>query len=127
VRAVAGEQSPTVALKRDGTVVAWVFNNAGQAAVPAGLRDIMAIAAGAHYTVALRSSYRFGGFVAPVNAAPIINTLKAGVALPVKFGLGGNQGFDILASGYPAASRIVATPTPAPMKSSRPWMPTTAA
>jgi hypothetical protein len=110
VRANAGGQFHTVALKRDGTVVAWGDNQYGQAIVPDGLRNIMAVSAGGWHTVALKSSYSFGGFVAPVNARPIVNTLEAGVAVPVKFGLGGNQGLDIFASGYPAASRVLCNP-----------------
>jgi hypothetical protein len=70
----------------------------------------MAIAAGAYHTVALKSSYRFGGFVAPVNAPPIVNTLKASAGVPVKFSLGGNQGLNIFASGYPASRMVSCRP-----------------
>jgi hypothetical protein len=106
VRAIAAGGFHSVALKSDGTVVAWGYGGLGQTDIPAGLRDIMAIAAGAFHTVALKSSYRFGGFLAPVNAPPIVNTLKAGTAVPVRFKLGGNQGLDIFARGYPV-SRLV--------------------
>jgi hypothetical protein len=105
VRAIAAGGRHTVALKSDGTVVAWGLNSVGQTDVPAGLRDIMAIAVGAggHHTVALKSSYSFGGFVAPVNAPPIVNTLKADAGVPVKFSLGGNKGLAIFTQGYPAS------------------------
>ena len=63
----------------------------------------MAVAAGFNHTVALKSNYNFSGFIGPVNALPIVNTLMAGVGVPVKFRLGGNQGLNIFASGYPAS------------------------
>jgi alpha-tubulin suppressor-like RCC1 family protein len=44
-----------VALKSDGTVVAWGQNSDGQTNVPVGLRGVMAIAAGSRHTVALKS------------------------------------------------------------------------
>jgi hypothetical protein len=100
-----------VALKRDGTVVGWGLNSFGQSTAPDGLRDIMAIAAGGLHTVVLKSSYSFGGFVSPVNARPIVNTLEAGVGVPVKFSLGGNQGLDIFASGYPTSPKVLCSPS----------------
>jgi hypothetical protein len=110
VRAIAAGAFHTVALKRDGTVVAWGANGNGETNVPAGLRDVMAIAAGNEHTLALKSSYRFSGFLAPVNAPPIVNTLKAGVGVPVKFRLGGNQGLNIFASGYPVSRMVSCRP-----------------
>ncbi len=46
----------TVALKVDGTVLAWGDNDCGQATVPAGLTNIVAVAAGGMHSVALRDS-----------------------------------------------------------------------
>jgi hypothetical protein len=43
----------------------------------------------------------FNGFFPPVDNPPIVNKVKAGSAVPVKFSLGGDFGLDILASGYP--------------------------
>jgi hypothetical protein len=43
-----------VALKQDGTVVAWGGNSEGQTTVPAGLSGVVAIAAGWSHTVALK-------------------------------------------------------------------------
>jgi len=43
-----------MALRRDGTVVAWGDNYYGQLNVPAGLRDVKSIAAGDTYSMALR-------------------------------------------------------------------------
>lgn len=52
-----------------------------------------------HYSVV----YSFSGFLQPVDNYPTVNTVNAGAAVPVRFSLGGNQGLDIFASGYPKA------------------------
>jgi hypothetical protein len=44
-----------LALKQDGTVVGWGWNNFGQATVPPGLSNIIAVAAGWHDSLVLRS------------------------------------------------------------------------
>ena len=54
VVAIAARGFHTVALKQDGTVVAWGSNNSGQTTVPAGLSGVVAIAVGRLYTVALK-------------------------------------------------------------------------
>ena len=50
--------------------------------------------------------YDFGGFFAPVDNPPVLNAVKAGQAVPVKFTLHGDQGLDVLASGYPKSQTI---------------------
>jgi alpha-tubulin suppressor-like RCC1 family protein len=55
VAAIAAGQGHVVALKSDGTVVAWGNNYYGQTTVPAGLSGVTAIAAGVNQTVALKS------------------------------------------------------------------------
>ena len=54
VVAIAAGGGHTVALKQDGTVVAWGRNIEGQTTVPAGLSGVVAIAAGQSHTVALK-------------------------------------------------------------------------
>ena len=53
------------------------------------------------------SPLQFTGFAPPVDAQPLVNRMKAGGAVPVKFGLGGDFGLGIFESGYPI-SRAVA-------------------
>jgi hypothetical protein len=50
--------------------------------------------------------FQFTGFFAPVDNLPVVNVMKAGSSVPVKFSLGGNQGLDIFAAGSPV-SRVV--------------------
>jgi hypothetical protein len=49
------------------------------------------------------TGYSFTGFLAPIDDLPIVNSAKAGSAVPVKFSLHGNQGLDIFAAGFPAS------------------------
>jgi predicted outer membrane repeat protein len=50
--------------------------------------------------------YAFSGFLAPVNDLPTANVVKAGSGIPVKFGLGGNLGLAIFATGSPASQQV---------------------
>jgi uncharacterized protein len=50
--------------------------------------------------------YNFTGFFQPVDNAPVLNSVKAGSSVPVKFSLAGNQGLDIFLSGYPISRQI---------------------
>lgn len=50
--------------------------------------------------------YNFTGFLQPVDNLPVVNTVKAGSAIPVKFSLGGDKGMNIFASGYPASQGL---------------------
>src|SRR5215210_1189024 len=50
--------------------------------------------------------YDFGGFFSPVDNPGVLNRVQAGSAVPVKFGLSGDQGLDVFAEGYPRSQRI---------------------
>ena len=54
--------------------------------------------------------YDFGGLFSPDDNPPTMNTVKAGRAVPVKFGLGGNQGLDVFAEGYPRSVPLASDP-----------------
>src|SRR6185437_4225827 len=49
----------------------------------------------------------FVGFFSPVNNLPTLNIVKAGSAIPVKFGLGGNYGLTIFDVGSPKSQAIL--------------------
>ncbi|HYP53994.1 MAG TPA: PxKF domain-containing protein [Pyrinomonadaceae bacterium] len=51
--------------------------------------------------------YNFTGFFSPVNNLPVLNSVNAGRAVPVKFSLSGNKGSGIFAAGHPASGQIV--------------------
>ena len=53
--AISGGSSHTVALKEDGSVIAWGNNKYGQCNVPEGLTNVKAITAGNDFTVALKN------------------------------------------------------------------------
>jgi hypothetical protein len=75
VSAIAAGYGHTVALKSDGTVVAWGWNNYGQTDVPAGLSGVSTIAAGFYHTVALKSDGTPPtiSIVAPSNTLYLLN------------------------------------------------------
>jgi len=50
--------------------------------------------------------YSFSGFFRPVDNPPVLNSVKAGSGVPVKFSLGGDEGLDIFATGYPSSQKI---------------------
>jgi hypothetical protein len=58
-------------------------------------------------------TYDFTGFFAPVDNEKL-NVAKAGSAIPVKFSLGGDQGLDIFAAGYPKAVAAACEPGEVP-------------
>ena len=58
-------------------------------------------------------NYAWRGVFQPVDNQPMLNSVKAGSAIPVKFSLGGNQGLSIIASGYPASKVVACDAAPA--------------
>jgi alpha-tubulin suppressor-like RCC1 family protein len=54
IPAIAAGYAFNLALKNDGTVIAWGSNNFGQATVPANLSGVTAVAAGAYHGLALK-------------------------------------------------------------------------
>ena len=72
-------------------------------------------------TITYFVKYRFSGFLPPILSPLAINSVRAGSSIPIRFTLGGNQGLDIFASGFPksreiAARRARATVAPRPRR-----------
>lgn len=55
--------------------------------------------------------FAFSGFFAPVDNPPVVNRVKAGKSVPVKFSLGGDQGLDIFATGFPKSQATTCAST----------------
>jgi hypothetical protein len=99
VVAIAAGELHSLALKSDGTVVGWGWNDDGQATPPAGLTGVVAIAAGGRHGLALKSDGTVGGW--GWNAF--------GQATPPA----GLSGVVAIAAGYYNSLALIATP-PAP-------------
>jgi len=54
-------------------------------------------------------AFNFTGFFDPVKNPPIVNQMKAGQAVPLKFSLGGDQGLAVFATGYPKSRQVQCT------------------
>jgi microsomal dipeptidase-like Zn-dependent dipeptidase len=50
--------------------------------------------------------YRFAGFFEPIDNPPVVNVMKAGRSVPVRFSLGGNMGLGILGAGGPSSTAV---------------------
>ncbi len=95
----------------DGKLVTELrFGPGGLAGRRLGFAATFADASEGVYVVNV-ASYEFSGFFAPVDALPVLNQVKAGKAIPVKFSLGGDQGLDIFALGYPRSAQIACDAT----------------
>ncbi|MBW3621314.1 MAG: PxKF domain-containing protein, partial [Actinobacteria bacterium] len=53
--------------------------------------------------------YGWAGFFSPVDNPPTWNTVTAGQAIPLRFSLGGYQGTEIFADGFPASLAVPCT------------------
>jgi hypothetical protein len=58
------------------------------------------------FAVAGLVPFPFTGFFSPVDNAPVRNGTKAGSAIPLKFGLGGDRGLGVLAPGSPSSQAV---------------------
>jgi hypothetical protein len=54
--------------------------------------------------------FAFDGFFTPVDNPPIVNVVKSGQSIPLKFGLGGDQGLSIIEVGYPKSQQVPCDP-----------------
>lgn len=69
--AIAADEGHTVALKNDGSIVAWGWDHFGQTTAPDGLPPALAIAAGGDFTVALVT---LGSTLHPAAASSFVPT-----------------------------------------------------
>jgi hypothetical protein len=57
-------------------------------------------------TVRYRVLYDFEGFLWPVRNRPRVNSWSPGVPVPIRFGLGGNLGLDVIEKGWPQVAEV---------------------
>ncbi len=85
-----------MALKADGTVVAWGNNFRNQTTIPAGLTNVVAIAGGGSHTVALKAD---GTVVAWGDSSYNKTTIPAGLTNVVAIAAGGDHTVALKADG----------------------------
>jgi hypothetical protein len=119
VTKVAAGLNFAVALKSDGTVVAWGSNTNGTATPPAGLSGVVSIAAGEHYAMALKSdgSVVTWGYTNSDGAAPTPATLGSQVST---IAAGYYNGMAIQATSPTISGSPTPATTPPPSGSTRP-------
>jgi Bacterial Ig domain len=76
-----------------------------------GPRDFTVTAAdgagnSASATARYRVVYDFEAFLWPVRNRPRVNVWRAGRSVPIRFELGGNQGLDVIADGWPQVAVV---------------------
>lgn len=79
--------------------------NAGTTTVNATATDDAGHSSSCSFTVTVL--YNFTGFFPPISNLPVVNTVKAGSSVPVKFSLSGYKGLNIFAADSPASGPIV--------------------
>jgi HYR domain-containing protein len=89
----------------DGSVPVTCVPPSGSS-FPVGTTTVNCSATDAHGNIAkgtftVHVTYSWNGFFQPIDNVGVVNKAKAGQSIPVKFSLGGNQGLNILAAGYP--------------------------
>jgi probable HAF family extracellular repeat protein len=119
-----GQDPNTIELFRNGTLAGECADASGAASPDPCVSKREALASGDVAITVLTShasawnfaapSYEFAGFYSPVDNLPTLNKAKAGSAIPVKFSLGGDMGFNVFAKdqsgSYPKSGSIACEP-----------------
>lgn len=84
------------------------------ATVPAGTATDVAGNASTEASCGYTVVYDWGGFLGPIDTGDVVNVVKAGSAVPVKFSLAGDHGIGILAADSPTIEFGACSPS-APM------------
>lgn len=118
VLAAAGVDASTVDVFRNDTLVADCDTTPTTVASPdpcvssrtalggGGAELTILTSEASHWNFGRGPRFTVSGFFQPVDNLPVLNSVKAGSAIPVKFSLGGNQGLNVFAGGYPRSAQI---------------------
>lgn len=109
-----GQDQNSIAIFRNGTPLAGCTTDpisspcvASRVALGGGdIQITVKTLAASRWNFAVVVPYAFSGFKAPVNGGTVRNLAKAGSAIPVRFGLGGNRGLTIFTAGSPASQHV---------------------
>jgi DNA-binding beta-propeller fold protein YncE len=113
----AGVDATTVSVFRNGSLVLDCVDPLANGAspdpcvasrvtlLPSGAADLTIRTSQASHWNFGKGGFRVTGFFQPVDNRPVINSVKAGSAIPVKFSLGANQGLNIFTTGYPRSAQ----------------------
>jgi hypothetical protein len=120
----AGLTAATVEVLRDGVPITTECASGSQSATPDPCVADRPDNADGSATITVRSShasawnlgrrvFALSGLFQPVDPRPAVNLAKAGSAIPLKFSLGGYQGLNVLAAGYPKSGPMTCAGTDA--------------
>jgi hypothetical protein len=113
-----GVDETTIQVFRNGTPIVDCDPGAGTTATPnpciadrsaaggGGIALTVRTSQASTWNFGLHAAYAFQGFFAPIAAPPSLNPASAGSNVALLFSLGGNQGLEVLASGYPRSHKI---------------------
>ncbi|WP_350348853.1 PxKF domain-containing protein [Agromyces sp. G08B096] len=100
--AVEEEHGSGLATPAEGTIELDTSSvGAKTATAPAGTAVDAAGNASAEVSCDYAVVYDWGGFLSPVDSGDVVNSVKAGSSVPVKFSLAGDQGDGVLVEGSP--------------------------
>lgn len=99
VIAISVGQTHVLALKSDGTVVAWGGNVAGQSTVPPGLANVVSISAGRSHSIALKS-----------DKTAVIWGTGSGTLSPDISAIAGGDGYSLYVYGAERKVAVAGTP-----------------
>jgi alpha-tubulin suppressor-like RCC1 family protein len=98
---IAAGNSFNLALKNDGTIVAWGDNSFGQSTVPSGLNGVIAIAAGSTHSLALKNDGSVVAWGLLPNAEGILvnATVPVGLSNVIAIGTRGSHNLALKSDG----------------------------
>lgn len=110
----SGQDQNSIAIFRNGTPLPTCTTDpisapcvASRVALSGGdIQITVKTLAASRWNFAVVVPYVFGGFKSPVNGGAVRNLAKAGSAIPIRFGLGGNRGLTIFTAGSPASQHV---------------------